>query len=191
MTLTTLTGPAAEPVLLDEAKAHLRVVSSDEDDLIARLISTARQHVETQAGLVLITQQLRHTRDRWPPGGGVPLPVHPVQSVEAVRVYGADEAFAQLDPAHTHLAKAGRPARLVLRAGRQWPRPGRSHGGIEIDLTAGFGPAPHDVPGPLRQAVLLLLAHWFEHREPAGAEPEPLPHMVSALLAPYRWVGLS
>lgn len=190
MTLTTLTGPAAEPLLLGDAKAQLRLSSSDEDELITRLIITARQHVEHHTGLALITQTRRHSRDAWPPGRSVPLPVHPVQSVDVVRIHGAEEAFAVLDPAHIHLAAAQRPARLSLRAGRAWPRPGRRQGGIEIDLTVGFGPSGEDVPAPLRHAMLLLVAHWFENREPMEASPGRLPHMVSALLAPFRWVGL-
>ena len=38
---------------------------------------------------------------------------------------------------------------------------------------------------PIRQAILLLVAHWYEHREPVeiGAASAPLPAMVSELLA--------
>ena len=36
--------------------------------------------------------------------------------------------------------------------------------GIEIDYVAGFGDAA-DVPRDLRQALLALVAHWFEHRD--------------------------
>ena len=38
--------------------------------------------------------------------------------------------------------------------------------GVEIDFVAGHGDAPADVPPPIRQALLLLIAHWYEHREP-------------------------
>ena len=33
---------------------------------------------------------------------------------------------------------AARPARLVLRATRDWPRPGRVANGIEIEVTRGL-----------------------------------------------------
>jgi uncharacterized phiE125 gp8 family phage protein len=44
------------------------------------------------------------------------------------------------------------------------------------------------VPAPIRQAVLLLVAHWHEHREPVqiGAPGALVPAMVSDLLQPYR-----
>ena len=45
--LTTLTEPVNEPVTLVEAKAYLRVDTTDEDTLIATLITAARQWVES------------------------------------------------------------------------------------------------------------------------------------------------
>jgi hypothetical protein len=42
----------------------------------------------------------------------------------------------------------------------------------------------------IRQAILLLVAHWYEHREPVeiGATLAAVPQMVSELLHPYRMV---
>ena len=43
------------------------------------------------------------------------------------------------------------------------------------------------VPAALRQAMLMLVGHWYAARE-ATAETrlEPVPHGVKALIAPYR-----
>ena len=73
-----------------------------------------------------------------------------------------------------------------------WPKPGRTANGIEIAFVAGYGDAAADVPAPIRQAILLLVAHWHEHREPVeiGAAKPPCPSTVSELLQPYRWVRL-
>jgi hypothetical protein len=45
---------------------------------------------------------------------------------------------------------------------------------------------------PIRQALLLLIAHWYEHRTPfeVGALAEPAPDEVSRLLSPYRALRL-
>ncbi len=188
MTKTSITGPAAEPLLLAEAKAHLRLSTDDEDDLIARLIATARRHIENQTGLALNTQTLRYSSEARPRTHSIALPIYPVRSIEAVRLYGQATELAVLDPADITLASAARPARLMLQAGRHWPT-----GPIEVDLTAGFGPASEDVPEPLRQAAAQLVAHWFENREPVSpsAGPTPVPQMTAALLAPYRRLGLT
>lgn len=43
----------------------------------------------------------------------------------------------------------------------------RSHAGIEVDFTSGFG-GPADCPDDIRIAMLMLITHWFEHREPTA-----------------------
>src|SRR5438094_4704069 len=46
-TTSLVTGPATEPITLAEAKAHLRVDFTDDDALIAALITAAREAAET------------------------------------------------------------------------------------------------------------------------------------------------
>ena len=52
--------------------------------------------------------------------------------------------------------------------------------------------APTDVPEPLRQAIRLLVAHWYENRGliAVGQSVAVLPATVAALLAPYRVLSL-
>jgi uncharacterized phiE125 gp8 family phage protein len=190
MALVLTSGPAIEPVTLAEAKSHLRVDGTAEDTLVGSLIITSRLHIEAALGLALITQGWSVFIDDWPPGREVRLPLRPVQTVTAVRLYAADESL-QAVAADTYLLDgAGTPARLVRRGNGAWPRPTRPANGIEIAFVAGYGNAAADVPAPIRQAILLLIAHWHEHREPVeiGASSVRVPQMVSDLLQPYRMV---
>ena len=59
-------------------------------------------------------------------------------------------------------------------------------------LTAGYGDEASDVPAPIRHAIKLLVAHWFEQREPVvlGSAPQEVPGTVAGLLLPYRRVKL-
>jgi uncharacterized phiE125 gp8 family phage protein len=69
--------------------------------------------------------------------------------------------------------------------------PGRPLAGIELDVEAGYGPGGTDVPEPLRQAIRLLLAHWYEHRGVATADGlTPLPAALDAITAAYRVLTL-
>ncbi len=67
--------------------------------------------------------------------------------------------------------------------------PGRPLQGIELDIRVGYGNDPEAVPSPLRQAIRMLAARWFEHRggEPDDALPRP---DILALIAPFRRAGL-
>jgi uncharacterized phiE125 gp8 family phage protein len=185
MALILTAPPAADPVTLAEAKAHLRIDGTAEDALVSSLILTARLHVEAALGLALITQSWSYLLDAWPEGA-VRLPIRPLQSVSAVKLTAADGAVTTLPPVRYLLDGAGLPPRLVP-VGGPLPEPGATALGIEIAFIAGYGNAAADVPSPIRQAMLLLIAHWFEHREPAQETAiARIPSAVSELLMPYR-----
>ncbi len=190
MALELLGGPASEPVSLAEAKTHLRVDHSDEDDLISSLITTSRLQVEAALGLALITQQWVLRADCWPLSGVVELPLRPLISVDEVRVLDAEGAATTLDDISYAVDNNGDRPRLMSRTG-YWPLPGARLNGIEIEFTAGFGTTASLVPHDIRQALLALIVHWFEHRgADAHRTPPPIPNSVSALLMPYRAVRL-
>ncbi|MGE3066797.1 MAG: head-tail connector protein [Hyphomicrobiaceae bacterium] len=192
MSLVLTSGPAVEPVALDDAKAHLRIDGSDEDTLIASLIVTSRLHIETALDTALIAQDWSLHLDAFPPRAVVPLPLRPVAAVAAIRLWSDDGTSESLPATDYLLDGFGMPARIVRRAGGPWPAARRAANGIEIAFTAGYGDSGADVPAPLRQALLLLVAHWHAQREPVviGDTAAPIPSMVSELLAPYRPVRL-
>ncbi len=184
--LVPVTPPAVEPVTPDEAKAYLRVETADEDVLISRLIGAARHAAERATGRAFIAQSWRMTLDRWPRGRVLELPFPPLQAVNAVVLI--DEAGTESPwPAGNIVADtASQPGRVALRGGVAPPIPERDLAGVAVDFTAGYGAQPTDVPEALRQAMIRLVAHWFEHRDGA----EPVPGEVNALLAPYRMARL-
>ena len=162
MVMTRLTAPAVEPVTVAEAKAHLRVTSTNEDALISNLIASAREEVEAATGIALITQDWRLYLDAWPDCGVIRLPKHPVQLVSQVTVYDALGTATSGVPSAVNLDRASRPARFAKPDSVALP--GQAMNGIEIDFRAGFGSTGVDVPDGLKRAILLLVSFWFEHR---------------------------
>ena len=83
------------------------------------------------------------------------------------------------------------PARLVLKGAVPATR-ARELNAFEVDFTDGYGDEADDVPGPIRHALKLLVAHWFERREVVvlGLGPQEVPATVAGLLLPYRRVRL-
>jgi uncharacterized phiE125 gp8 family phage protein len=191
MSLALTNGPAEEPISVPEAKAHLRLDGTAEDILVASLIVTSRLHIEAALGLALIAQEWRMSLDRWPEGGEVRFSLRPVRSIDAVTVRAAD-GTPSLVPADSYLLDGDASVpRLVPRNGN-WPPPGFATTGIEIEFTAGLAEEAANVPQPIRHALLLLVAHWYEHRDPLeiGSSGAAIPAAVSDLLRPYRGVRL-
>jgi uncharacterized phiE125 gp8 family phage protein len=127
--------------------------------------------------------------DQWPQKGTLDLRFHPLQSVDAIRVYDGEGGNAILPATEYLVDTSSRPARIVMRNGQ--PLPGQAINGIEVDLTAGFGDTSLDVPQQLRQATMQLASHWYDNRglgfEPLGAGE---PNGFAALVQPFREVRL-
>ena len=184
MNAIALAGPAVEPVTLADAKAHLRLDTTDEDDLVEALILAARVTVERTTRLGLVEQTWRVRLADWPADRRVALPVAPVGEVASVRVRSAAGIETIVAPAS--YALDGAFDAPILRIGRAVAGPDGPPGGIEIDLVVGYGPDGAAVPAPLRLAVRRLVAQWFEHRgDDAASAPAGLPGDVRTLLAPF------
>jgi uncharacterized phiE125 gp8 family phage protein len=189
MTSILLIAPAVEPLSLAEAKAFLRMETGDDDALITALIAGARLHIEGQTQLALITQSWRMVFDRWPKHGRIAVRPAPLKAVTAARVYDL-HGNAQTVDTQAFVPDLG--ASMLAFVPWAVPVPTRIAAGIELDVTVGFGAAAADVPEPLRQAVRLLVAHWYENRGliAAAGETALLPSTVTALIAPYRMLSL-
>lgn len=220
MATVQTSAPAVEPITLQDAKAHLRIDTPDEDTLLQSLILTSRLHIEVALGLALITQTWSCFFDRWPTSQGmrglplqpagvlvtvpdglakhyglgdvVTLPLRPVKSVDAIRVYAEDGTFLTLPLAGFTCDLLSTTPRVIRNQMTSTPVPGRRLNGLEFAVTCGFGPTPNDIPAPIRQALLLLVAHWYEHRDPTeiGTPEARIPAAVSSLLANFLPVRL-
>jgi uncharacterized phiE125 gp8 family phage protein len=193
MNLILLSGPLVEPVSLDEAKAWLRLDSNDEDALLSALIVSARLTLEAYTRRFYVTQSWRMTLDVWPSATlrrkTLSVPLAPMQSVAAIRLYDAEDV-AQILDADAYRAPAARErGRIVFR--EPPAQPGRAADGVEIDIVAGYGDAASETPEPLRRAILALVAHWHENRGDDGEAASRLPALVAALARPYRLERLS
>lgn len=165
--LRVITPPAFEPVTLDEAKAHLRVEITDDDDLISRLITAAREDAEEWQGRAYITQTLRLTLDRFPWGDGpIWLPRPPVQSVTQIAYVDSAGVQQIVDPSIYRVDTAHEPARIVPDTDQSWPDDELAPvAAVTVDYVAGYGDVGADVPAAIRQAILLILGHLYENRE--------------------------
>jgi uncharacterized phiE125 gp8 family phage protein len=129
--------------------------------------------------------------DSWPRSFVVALPLSPVQAVSTVKLHDADGGVTTLDADDYTADVLSQPARIVLN-GAMPAIVSRALNAFEVLLLAGHGDEKEDVPAPIRHALLLLVAHWFERRERVvlGAAVQEVPATVAGLLLPYRRVRL-
>lgn len=181
-----LTGPAAEPLVLQDFKDFLRITHDAEDAILALLITTARQMVESLTRRLLLTQDWRLVLDAWPPSGLILPPLAPVSGLIAARLRHRTGGETVL-PLSRFTLRGDRTPPVIAFEREAMPAPDQPVGGIELDLRLGYGASAAQVPADLVQAVRLLAAHLYEHRDASEA---PLPEAVRGLIAPYRRVRL-
>lgn len=188
MTSYLLAGPAAEPISLAQAKAFLKVDDEAEDALIGTLIASARMHVEGVTGNALIEQSWRLVLDKFPESGLIRLPVSPLLSVTAVTMTSEDaESEALSLEGFTGLGDQLMVPKRILGHAFSAQR-----GGIEIDYKAGFGSSGEHVPADIKQAMLGLIAHWYEFRDAVivAGTGAIVPNGFDALVSRYKRVRL-
>jgi len=186
MSLTLLSPAAGEPISLQDLKDHLRITHNDEDVAINGYLVAAVRAIEARASLAMLTQGWRFALD-CVPEVTVFLPIAPAVSIDAVMIIDRDGVPQPAAP-ETYEFAAGSPGRL--RRAAPWPRPGVGVAGVQIDFTAGYADAA-SVPEPLKQAVQILAAHFYERRE-ALSETRlyGVPQSIDALIAPFKQVQL-
>lgn len=193
MALTRVIAPTDEPLTLDEVREHLRIVGTDQDNYLARLIAAARSRAERITKRALITQTWRVTVDEFPEWFNIPkAPLQSVLSINYLDSDGAtvalyDSSSPQVGVADFVIDTQSDPARVLLAYGITWPTPVVQANAVSLTFEAGYGDHAEDVPEDLRLAMLLMIGHWFEHRESVSEEDyKDVPQSAMWILEDYR-----
>lgn len=193
MRVSLVTGPAAEPVTLEEAKLHLRVELDfpNDDALIRAFITAAREAIENETGRTLVTSSWRGTLDSFPCSDWIDVPKPPLQSVSSITYVdnaGAVQTWASSKYlVDTPTGATSQRGRIGLAFGETWPVTQAQLNAVTIDFVAGYG-AASVVPSAIKAALLLYVGALYEHREEqvAGVTVVQLPVGAKNLLLPYR-----
>lgn len=185
-----VSAPGAVAVSTADAKAHLRVGFSTDDDYIAALVSTGTTIIEAETNRKFITQTWDLYQDAFS-GASIRLPFGSLQSVSSVKYTDSDDAETTVATSVYDVVTWEDPGRITLGYGQSWPSVTlRPAGGVVVRFICGYGDAASDIPAPLVQAIKLTVGHLYENREEVmigqGIVAIELPRAVERLISPYR-----
>jgi len=178
-----------EPITLEEARAHIHAFTdvTEEDTLIEALITAARAFAENYTNRVFLTQTWELVLDAFP-SGILELPKAPLQSVTSIIYIDNDGTEQTLAASAYKQDTVTDPGRIAPAYGTIWPSTRSEPNAVTIQFNAGYGDQAANVPQPIRQAMLLMIAHLYDNRAAVetGGDFYRLPLGVDALLAQYR-----
>jgi uncharacterized phiE125 gp8 family phage protein len=165
MVWTVLIPSTDEPFDLDMVKAHCRIDTDIDDALLEDIyIPAARSHLEYLTRYQFGTATLLYALDAFPPCGELVLPQPPLQSVTALKYYDGNNTLQTWASSNYYVDTVSQPGRVVLAPGSSWPQTSERPNAVQVTYMAGWA-TPEAMPRGLQQALLLLIAHFYENRE--------------------------
>jgi hypothetical protein len=229
MPVRLVTPPVEEPVTLEQAKSHLRLDTSlDDDYLQSLLIPAARQYLERVCWRAFLLQTWELTLggfrgpDRfdlapdWRPSSSpflvqgsavawhastgayrfmpyLELPRGHLATSPAVAITYLDENGATQTLSSSVYRVEGTAndqnlGRIWLARDQQWPNTDSQFDAVKVQYQVGWDSAD-DVPAPIRQAILVVLAQMYEHRTPEiDGRLSEAEFTSTVLISPYRFL---
>lgn len=186
--------PSRLPVTRAEVKAALDIGYVEKDDLIDGLIAAATSYLDGWTGILgraLCEQTWRQDFDYfcWE----LRLPMFPVLSVASVKYDDVDGVEQTVAAANYSVLTDGLGSFVRFKNGFAFPNTEAFESAVvRVAYVCGHedGDCEDPVPAAVRQAIMLLVRHWFDNPTAVvvGVTAQALPMAVDALLAPYRRV---
>lgn len=191
LTEETPIADAALPV--DAFKTHLRLGSgfgSDhlQDPLVRSFLRAAIVAVEGRTAKVLIERSYSVSVREWRNCEAFVLPVAPVTAITQVEQVARDGSRSAVDAESYWLEADNHAPKLRATASSLPAIP--AGGSVLVSFDAGFAVDWEGIPADLRQAVMMLSAHYYEYRNDTGLSDGCMPFGVSSLIDRYRRVRL-
>lgn len=187
--LTELSVSSTEPLTVAEAKSHLRVDISDDDTLIGNLITAAREWCEQFCQVSFVQHSYRADLAGF--YDVMRLPLGPVQSITHVKYY--DTASPNALQTLSSGVYALNHDTVTRNDGQSWESVAYRYDAVQITYVTGWKDTSSpqgtgaSVPEAVVQAMRLLIADFYEHREAQSYGAQLHENRTARLLLePYR-----
>lgn len=169
-----------------EAKKHLRVEHSEDDELIGTLIQTAYELAEQLTNQLLQRETVTCYADSFRQCMLIKLGVD--ATVDSVKYIDTDGSEQTLDATDYDFDGRSYPSRLEII---NEPSDVRDRmNSVIVEVTSGFsldGVASQKTPSQFKNAILLIVGHLYENRQDVTAfKAHEIPMSSQYLLNPFR-----
>ena len=184
---TLVTAPTEEPVTRALAIQCLHEnADTDQADYIDHLIVAAREVIEEKLWRALCTQAWDFHFSGFP-CGDFEIPLAPLRLVTSVTYKDAAGDTQTLSSALYAVDTTSEPGRIRPVYGEVWPIT-RDHTmqSVTVRAVVGYG-AAQNVPYKVRQAILLVVGDYYQHRESVivGTISQRIEGALDSLLADH------
>ena len=163
--ISQVTAPTEEPVTLAEAKLAAHITTTSDDNHINIVIPAATRQYEHETRRSTTTATYDYFLDSFPTDA-IEIPLPPLASVTSVKYFDADGVEQTLAATVYDTDTSTEPGTIFLKPDQEWPeiQELKLRKAVAVRFVAGTIAA--DVSLQDKQAILFLVVHWLESREP-------------------------
>ena len=178
---------------VDAFKAHLRLGSGFglddvQDVVVVSFLRAALAAIEARTGKAILRRGFSWAVSAWRDTCAQILPLAPVHTISRVALVARNGDETDVAPAAYWLERDMQAPRLRATGSALPSVP--AQGTVNVEFEAGFAADWGGVPSDLRQAVLMLAAHYYEYRNDTGLSGGCMPFGVSSLIERYKGVRM-
>lgn len=188
MPKTLVTAPTVYPITVEEAKEHMNITATADDEYIQSLIDVATNQAEIVTHRALITQTWDYKVDRF--ARHMEMPLGKLQSVTHVKYYDTDGVQQTVNTSVYTVDTDSDPGQVHLAYDQSWPSVRQIPNTITFRVVVGYGATSASVPDQIKQWIKIQVANMFEMRESyvIGVTGQKLSSFEDALIWPYRLI---
>lgn len=166
----TYTAATIKALTVAEAKAHLNVTHTEDDSLISDYIDAATKVIEDRCRRCFVEQTRRlvmtgfddrryvHDRVIYPPRS-------PLNSVSSITYIATDATTTTLASSDYIVSAYESPGRISEGYSATWPATYGVADDVTVTYLVGSSTTTAGVPANVKQAIRMLVAHWYRNRE--------------------------
>lgn len=169
-------APGSPVVSTADAKAHLRVVGSADDDYIATLVLAATYYVQQYTGRLVYSQTITEYADAFPSVAEMPLHCYPITSL-VLKYYDSTDTLTTLSASEYWAHTTKKPCTVETKSA--WPSTENRAAAVRVEITGGDSTPLADI----KHAIKIIVGHWYEQPDETSIN---VPAAAKALLLQHR-----